>query len=73
MGRAIADEKMQLYYDLFKRKIMSDPEWNDIRDVVFNPTQETFDKSSNRAKILAHAYSDAGEFISCCISNVEVQ
>ena len=22
---------------------------------------------------MAHAYSDAGEFISCCISNVEVQ
>lgn len=73
MGRAIADEKMQLYYDMFKRKVMSDPEWKDIQDVVFNPTQETFDKASNRAKILAHAYSDAGEFISCCISNVEVQ
>lgn len=73
MGRAIADEKMQLYYDMFKRKVMSDPEWKDIQNVVFNPTQETFDKASNRAKILAHAYSDAGEFISCCISNVEVQ
>ena len=73
MGRAIADEKMQLYYDMFRRKIGSDPEWKDIQDVVYNPTQETFDKASNRAKILAHAYSDAGEFISCCISNVEVQ
>jgi hypothetical protein len=30
MGRAIADEKMQLYYDMFRRKIGSDPEWKDI-------------------------------------------
>lgn len=73
MGRAIADEKMQMYYNMFQKKIMEDKEWKIIQDLVFNNSKELMAKASDRAKILAHAYSSAGEFISCAVSNAEVQ
>lgn len=72
-GRAIADEKLQMYYDLFKRKLQEDKEWKDIQGIAIARNREIYDRASDRAKILAHAYSKAGEFISCAISNVEVQ
>lgn len=72
-GRAIADEKLQMYYDLFKRKLQEDKEWKDIQGIAIARSKEIYDRASDRAKILAHAYSKAGEFVSCAISNVEVQ
>jgi len=57
---------------LFQRKLQKDPEFNDIRDISIANKEDVFNKSTGRAKILAHAYENVGEFISCAISNKEV-
>lgn len=75
MGRDVADPRLSTYYNLFVAKLHEDPQYLKYRNILskVRSYKEMDEKVPLKYQILDHAASKPGEFISCCISNKEVQ
>lgn len=75
MGRDISDRTLAAYYNMFVAKLHEDPEYSKYAQLALNAkSYEELDKNVPvKYQILHHAESSVGEFLSCCVSNREVQ